>query len=511
MDPLDRLYRQNREYQPRYDGAFWILEDPDGWGLALDEPVYRIWSAFDGRPTDEVIAAVTSELGVSAAFSESTVKVLARAGMLVPSQPLGPLARPQPPEVCELSSFPLVSVIILASRQARVHLETCLPSVLAQTYPNLEIILVDNQTTDDSAAFTRQSFPQVNVISTPEPMGFGGANNYAMKRASGDFLFLVNEDTEMEPGCIAACVQKMTQSKHVAIVAPKMRLFYMRPFINSMGNSIYPSGHSHDNFIGYLDVGQFDDTDRVFAACFGAAMLRRSVVEQIGYLDEAYFVYYDDVDWSLRARLRGYEIVAAPQAVVYHKFNATVNTMASTFKLGLVVRNRLRFIWKSLDFWRARRLTRIYRRQDCRNIALAKAKGMDEVVKTYRESKRKWRRSLPELAFARWQTRGLRSPSFSDDEMFALAEDLPEPVMYGRYPVIYAPAIRGHYMRLEVFRPDSPPAPEDLAASSTAATARALSLGQKVWRTVQEEGALGLAKEARRYLRWRWFTSNPSL
>ncbi|HET91219.1 MAG TPA: glycosyltransferase family 2 protein [Chloroflexi bacterium] len=511
MDPLDGRYTQNTAYQPQHDGTFWILSDADGWGAALDDPVYHIWSACDGRPTARVINALTEEANLSPAFIESTLKVLARAGMLNPSQPLDPFARPRPVEISELPSLPLVSIIILASRQARVHLETCLPSVLAQTYPNLEIILVDNQTTDDSAAFTEINFPSVKVLPTPDPLGFGGANNYAMKRAQGKFFFLVNEDTEMEPDCIAECVRKMLQSENVAIVAPKMKLFYMRPFINSMGNSIHPNGHSHDNFIGYLDAGQFDDTGQVFAVCFGAAMLRRSVVEQIGYLDEKYFVYYDDVDCSLRARLCGYDLVAAPQAVVYHKFNATVNTMASTFKLDLIVRNRLRFIWKNLDFRRAREFARIYQEQDRRNVAQAKEEGMEEVLETYRTSKRAWRRSWPELALARWRTRGLRTSSFSDDAMFALTDGLPRPAMYGRYPVIFAPAIRGHYMNVEAFRPDSPPAPEDLAVNFTAAADANLSIGQKVRRTWREKGAFGLVRETGQYLCWRWFTSNPGI
>jgi GT2 family glycosyltransferase len=509
MDPLDRLYTQNAAYHPEHDGTFWILSDADDWGVALDDATYRVWSACDGRPTAQVIDALTEETNLSPAFIESTLKVLARAGMLNPSQPLAPLPRPRPVKISELPDLPLVSIIILASRQARVHLESCLPSVLAQTYPNLEIILVDNQTTDDSTSFTEQNFPSVNVLPTPEPLGFGGANNYAMKRAKGDFFFLVNEDTEMEPDCIAECVHKMLQSQNVAIVAPKMKLFYMRSFINSMGNSIHPNGHSHDNFIGYLDAGQFDDTDQVFAACFGAAMLRRSVVEQIGYLDEAYFVYYDDVDWSIRARLAGYDLVAAPQAIVYHKFNATVNTMASTFKLDLIVRNRLRFIWKNLDFRRARELTRIYQDHDRLTVARAKDKGLDEVLETYRESKRKWRRSWPKLALARWRTRGLRTPDFSDDAMFALAEGLPRPAMHGRYPVIFAPAIRGHYMDVEAFKPNSPPAPEDLTVKPIEIAATTPSIGQKVRRALREKGALGLVKETGQYLRWRWFTGNP--
>ena len=143
----------------------------------------------------------------------------------------------------------------------------------------------------------------MRVLPTPEPLGFGGANNFAMKQAAGELFLMVNEDTEMEPGCVAECVRVMRRSDRIAVVAPKMKLFYMRDFFNSMGNSLHPNGQSHDNFIGFLDVGQFDDTQQVFAACFGAAMVRRSVIDEIGYMDEKYFVYYDDADWSLRARI----------------------------------------------------------------------------------------------------------------------------------------------------------------------------------------------------------------
>jgi GT2 family glycosyltransferase len=507
VDPLDRLYRQNKTYHSQDGDLFWILGDADGWGVAFDDPVYRVWSAFDGRPTDQVIAALTAETEMSAAFVEATAKVLARAGMLIPSRPLDPLPRVPSTDLAGFASFPLVSIIILASRQARVHLETCLPSVLAQTYPNLEIILVDNQTTDDSVAFTEQNFSQVNVISTPEPLGFGGANNCAMKRARGEFFFLVNEDTEMEPDCIAECVRVMIRSDKIAVVAPKMRLFYERAFLNSMGNSIQPDGHAYDNFIGYLDVGQFDETEQVFTACFGASLLRRSVVEQIGYMDEDYFVYYDDTDWSFRARLCGYDVVAAPQAVVYHKFNVTVDTLASTFRVKLVVHNRLRFVWKNLDFERAWRFTLAYREDVRRNIAGAKMNGWHDVVKTYRKAWRRWFRSVPQLAIVRWQTRRLRRPPFSDDAAFALADAIPRPTMHGRYPVISAPVIREHYMRLEIFKPDSPPAPEDLVPIVRQTVADVPSLGQKVGQALREKGVSGLIKETGQYLYWRFILS----
>lgn len=502
MDPLDHLYQQDPTYRAQYDGSWWVLADADGWGLVCDDAVYRVWSAFDGRPTEQVIAALTAATGLSAAFVQTTAKVLARAGLLVPSAPLPPIVRPPATDPLP-DPPPLVSVIILASRQARGHLETCLPSVLAQTYPRLEVILVDNQTTDDSVAFTRERFPQVRVLSTPKPLGFGEANNLGMRQARGDFLFLINEDTEMEPDCVAEAARVMARSERIACVAVKMKLFYMREFFNSMGNSTHPDGHSDDNFIGYLDVGQFDDVEQVFTACFGAAMLRRSVVEEIGGMDRTYFVYCDDIDWAFRARLRGYDVVAAPRAVIYHKFNATVNTMASTFKLGLTTHNRLRFVWKNLDFARARRFTRLYREEDRHAIVRAKEQNLIEAVRTYRRSWRKWALSLPELMIARWRTRRTRRPPFDDDAAFALTERVPPPMMYGRYPVVHATLIRGHYMRLEPLRPEAAPAPEDQVELTKPVPVLPPSLPRKAWRALRERGPRGLLQDTVSYIHWR--------
>lgn len=503
-DPLDACYRKTDEYQPRHDGNLWLLEDAEGWGLACDEWAYRTWAGFDGRPTQEVVSSVSSETGASAAVLESIAKVLARAGMLIPSQPLPPLPKAPASDISDLAPFPLVSLIILASRQARGHLETCLPSVRNQTYPNLEIILADNQTTDDSAEFTRQHFPEVRILSIPGRKGFGGANNYAMKQARGEFFLMINEDTEMDPDCVAECVRVMLRSDQIAAVAPKMKLFYMRDFINSMGNSTHPNGQSHDNFIGYLDVGQFDDKDEVFTACFGAAMVRREAIEKIGYMDEKYFVYYDDVDWSYRARIYGYGVVTAPRAIIYHKFNATVSTLASTFKLGLIVHNRLRFAWRNFDFRRARQFLWMYLGEDVGNFFWALSKKQYDVARTYAKARLQWLLSWPEATYRRWQTRRACHPDFSDDAAFALIDQVPTPSMYGRYPAILVSFVRAHYMQLERFKPESPPAAEDLVPALGPMTAPSSHLAEKAWQTLKTRGMSGLVKETQNYLRWRF-------
>jgi GT2 family glycosyltransferase len=502
-DPLVSQYLQNRDYEPHFDGSYWLLRDAGGWGLACDEPVYRIWSAFDGRPTGQVIPEASLNIGMPVPFVESTTKVLARAGLLQPSEPLGSMEHNGTSGPVSLESFPLVSVIVLAGPQARPHLETCLPSVVSQTYPNLDVILVDNQTKDDSVAFVREHLPQIQVLSTEEPLGFDAANNMAMKKAQGEFLFLLNDDTEMTSGCVATCMDVMSQSEEIACVVPKMKLFYMRSFINSIGNSLYPDGLSCDNYVGYLDVGQFDTVEEVFSACFGAALLRRSVVEEIGFMDERYSWYFEDMDWSYRARIHGYEIVAAPEAIVYHKFNATMEKLASAFKLGLVARNRLRFIWKNLSLGRALRLTRIYWRESLRHVGWALDKGRNDIVRAYLSSWGQWLRSLPELAMTRRQVRRRRRPPFTEDAAFALVDNVPRPTMYGRFPIVAVPVIQNHYMQLEVFKPDSA-MPGDLPplVERPALEPRALLL--KAGQVLREKGILELAKETRQYLLWRF-------
>lgn len=501
MDPLDALYLQSPSYRPKHNGVFWIFSDERGHGIAVDDLVFGIWEAFDGRPTDRVVKMLMNEAGVSSGFVESAAKVLARAGLLVPSQPLVSLDSPSAPAAAPMNSPPLVSVIIVAGREAQPHLATCLPSVLAQTYSNLEVILVDNQTTDESVEFTKENYPQIEIIQTPRPLGFGAANNLAMEHARGGFLFLLNDDTEMETDCVAKCVRLMAQRDRVAVVAPKMKLFYLRDFINSMGTSVHANGESYDNFTGYLDVGQFDETDQVFTACFGAALLRRSVVEQIGQIDEDYVFYYEDSDWSFRARIAGYDIVAAPYATVYHKFNATMNTLPSAFKAKLVAHSRLRFIWKNLDLERALRFTWLYRAADCRNAALAKKRDQHETAEAYRQGWRQWWRSTPRLALARYRTRRLRQPPFTDSAVFELAQGMPPPAMCGPHPVISASLIRDHYAHLGMFSPSSSSPTTALPSQPTRAAPHSRSLRQTARRLVQEEGVRGLMEQVWRYLR----------
>jgi hypothetical protein len=232
-------------------------------------------------------------------------------------------------------------------------------------------------------------------------------------------------------------------------------------------------------------------------------MLRQSVVDEIGYMDEDFFIYYSDTDWSFRARLCGYDVVAAPRAVVYHKFSATVGAMASTFKLGLVTVSRLRFAWKNLDFRRACKLAWLFFKGDLGGFLWARHLGMDEAAATYARSRLQWVGSWPKVVAARMRTRSLRRPPYSDDAVFALTEDIPRPAMWGAYPVISAPLIRSHYMRLGIFSPGTPPSAADLAPPGPPAPPPLPVLAQRSWQAFSEKGLRGLVDGVRDYFLWR--------
>jgi GT2 family glycosyltransferase len=144
-----------------------------------------------------------------------------------------------------------------------------------------------------------------------------------------------------------------------------MKFFHLRGFINGIGNQIWPHGWGTDNFIGHIDIGQFDGLTEVPSACFGAVFLRREVLEDIGLLDEKYGSFYEDVDWSYRCWLRGWNIVPQPEAIVYHKFGGTYLARP---KLMLTARNRLRLVLKIFQGKQMLGTLRRYMTEDIRNF-----------------------------------------------------------------------------------------------------------------------------------------------
>jgi GT2 family glycosyltransferase len=218
--------------------------------------------------------------------------------------------------------MPMASVIVV-NYNGKQYLKRCLDALLGQTYPSLEIILVDNGSSDGSVEFARACYPTVMVIENGENLGFAIANNIGIRIARGEFIATLNNDTEVMPGWIEAMVKVAASNEFVGMCASKM-LFMKNPdIIDSTGLCISRSGACWDRSMFERDNGQFDKMEEVFGPCAGAAIYKRKMLEEIGLFDEDFFAYMEDVDLAFRGRLAGWKCIYVPDAVVYHVHGGT--------------------------------------------------------------------------------------------------------------------------------------------------------------------------------------------
>jgi GT2 family glycosyltransferase len=240
------------------------------------------------------------------------------------------------------NDFPLVSVIIL-SWNAKDYLKKCLDSVIETDYPFLEVIVSDNGSSDGSVEMVKKKYPNVILIENKTNMGFSEGNNVAIKRAKGDIIVLLNQDTWVDKNWIKEIV-KVARDPKIGVVGCK--LYYPNTkIIQSVGFYLHPSGYHIPRGAFQVDVGQFDkivDVDYVMGA---ALAIKRRVVDKIGLLDPMFYAYYEDVDWCYRVKKAGYRVVIAPKAVVYH-FGSVSWGKNSFRQIYLNKINKLKFVMK---------------------------------------------------------------------------------------------------------------------------------------------------------------------
>ncbi|MBC8492508.1 MAG: glycosyltransferase family 2 protein [Chloroflexi bacterium] len=237
--------------------------------------------------------------------------------------------------------------IITLNWNGKPYLEDCLSSVMARTYPDFEVVLVDNGSTDGSAEFVAQRFPQVRIIRHDENLGFAAGNNTAIRATRSPYVAtFLNNDAQAEPTWLAELVEAMESDDQVGMCASKM-LFAHRPeVIDSSGLSPDVAGIAWNRRWGERDVDDDAGPTEVFGACAGAALYRHAMLGQIGLFDEDFFAYLEDADLAWRARLAGWKCLYVPSAVAYHVHSAT-GGVGSPFKNYLLGRNKIWTIVKN--------------------------------------------------------------------------------------------------------------------------------------------------------------------
>lgn len=240
--------------------------------------------------------------------------------------------------------MPVTASIIIPNWNGLHHLKVCLQALCKQQFEQFEVILVDNNSTDGSQKFVKENYPEFQVIELKENQGFTGACNAGYAAAQGEIILLLNNDTEVEPEWLSAIVDAFQRYPEAGIIASKILLFDQRDHFHTAGDFYRINGIPGNRGVWQKDIGQYDQEEFIFGACGGAAAYRRSLIDDIGFLDENFYFSCEDVDISWRAQLAGWKVLYVPTAVVYHKLKASGGNKTASYYDG---RNFLYLIWKN--------------------------------------------------------------------------------------------------------------------------------------------------------------------
>ncbi len=239
---------------------------------------------------------------------------------------------------------PLVSIVTVNFNQSQA---TCdmLESLYACGYSNLEVIVVDNASPNDHPEIIKERFPEIIFIKNRYNTGFAGGNNVAIKKARGEYIYLLNNDTIIPLGNIERLLSVLQEDMSIGVVCPKIK-FYTDPNVIQFAGYTDLSKYTFRNrCIGYgeQDRGQYNvQKDSAFA--HGAAMMvSREAIKKAGLMNEHYFLYYEELDWSTRIKNVGYKIMYVPDAFILHKESLSTGK-SSPLQTYYLNRNRVLYI-----------------------------------------------------------------------------------------------------------------------------------------------------------------------
>ncbi|WP_027456073.1 glycosyltransferase family 2 protein [Xylanibacter brevis] len=208
----------------------------------------------------------------------------------------------------------------------------------------MEVIVVDNASQKDEGAIIKERYPQVKVIKSAKNLGFAGGNNLGIKASTGDYLFFINNDTELhrEDWNPEALIKRIDSSERIGVVCPKIRFAWDSHPIQFAGYTPLSSITLRNHSIGFgeEDRGQHDLAHPTPYAHGAAMMVKRDVIEKAGMMPECFFLYYEELDWSLMISRAGYEIWYEPACTIYHK-ESQATGQNSPLKTFYLMRNRL--------------------------------------------------------------------------------------------------------------------------------------------------------------------------
>lgn len=207
---------------------------------------------------------------------------------------------------------------------------------------DMEVIVVDNGSKENEASILQERYPNINVIRSDKNLGFAGGNNLGLKAAKGKYLFLINNDTIFKKYNPEALIKRLESSPKIGMVCPKIRFAWNNNPIQYAGYTPLTHITIRNKAIGFgeEDKGQYDTPHHTPYAHGAAMMLKREVIDKVGLMPECYFLYYEELDWSMMITRAGYEIWYEPASTIYHKESQSTG-QNSPLRTYYITRNRL--------------------------------------------------------------------------------------------------------------------------------------------------------------------------
>ncbi len=414
MNPLNldwnKSYSLSPLFQLKKDGTSFMLENVDTKGvIATDEIGFQLLQQLPGtiHKANEKLEAIGHRLPL--ALIEFYVTLFRLAGVInkkitsteFPKITTGTKHTTESrcttlPDAAQKS---VVSVVIVTRNSERFIIKN-LDSLHHQTEKPQEIIVVDNDSTDNTLTWTREKYPDVQCLPMKQNLHYALAVNTGVLETTGDLLLILNDDIELEPDFLQNLrVIYQNCEPETAAISPVIRFNKLRPFVNSVGNMLLKGNWGADNFMGVLDLGQFGGIETLNSACFGAVAIPKTAWQMIGPMDHG-FKFYDDIDWCFRAHRAGLNIKLAPQLIAYHQFGGTYPT---GMKLSFIVKSRLRFVIKHFSFKYMVQYAASYTWRDLRNSLFFLKKGQFRNLFANLKGYALLLVELPGLIFYRWR------------------------------------------------------------------------------------------------------------
>ena len=354
------LYEEVKE-----EGCFFLTFRERGGRVETDRWTHEILRLLPGTAESLREALLAEGFFFSRERLNQYLLLLERAAVLKSDHP------PEGVETAGTSVQGEVDVVIVSYR-GQEYLRRNLLSLQGQSLLPKRIVVVDNASGDGTPQWLSREFPGVEVLPLKRNLHYAGGVNEGVALTRSPWVLILNHDIELERGVVEELLRRAEGEEDVGAVVPQMRLWKVPFFLNGLGNVMGLGDWGADQWQGYVDGPWIRKEREVGSACFGAVLVSREAWELVGPLDKRFKSYYEDMDWSLRARRQGFRLLAAPEAVVYHRFGGSY---MGDRKLGFVVRNRLLSLWKNFSLGAAKQYTLAALKHGLRLLFQARGSG----------------------------------------------------------------------------------------------------------------------------------------